>query len=118
MTSNTYKTQDIKLDLSGCQNRMAGVDSNNKKMLTLVQTYSVDTLSDWEKGLNDYITIMATYNIPTHIDRSCVALHLEVNNKNQMRLFMNKGFSQALAPALIDVNSELNKRSMWPVKYK
>ena len=31
---------------------------------------------------------------------------------------MNKGFSQALAPALIDVNSELNKRSMWPVKYK
>lgn len=118
MTINSYKTQDIKLDLSGCQNRMTGAGNNREKMLTLVQTYSLDTLRDWEKGLNEYITIMATYNIPTHIDRSCVALHLEVNNKNQMRLFMNKGFSQALAPALIDVNSELNKRSMWPVKYK
>ena len=117
MTINAYKTQDIKLDLSGCQNRMKGVNSYNEKMLTLVQTYSVNTLSDWEKGLNEYITIMATYNIPTHIDRSCVTLHLEVNSKNQMRLFMNNGFSHALAPALIDVNSELNKRSMWPVKY-
>lgn len=118
MTINAYKTQDIKLDLSGCQNRMTGADNCKQKMLTLVQTYSVDTLGDWKRGLNEYITIMSTYNIPTHIDRSCVALHLEVNNKNQMRLFMNNGFSQALAPALIDVNSELNKRSMWPVKYR
>ncbi len=117
MTINVYKTDNVVLDLSGCQNKMRGVHEKNEKMLTLVQTYSVDTLGDWKKGVLEYITIMATYNIPTHIDRSSVTIHLEVNEKNQMRLYMNNGFSYALAPALIDVNSELNKRSLWPVKY-
>lgn len=110
MTINVYKTDDVELDLSGCI---------GDKMLTLVQTYSDfdEALDDWKNGLNEYFTIMATYNIPAHLDRSKVRLHIEVNRQNQMRLYMNGGFCNALAPAFIDVDSELNKRSMWPMKY-
>lgn len=110
MIIKQYQTSDVTLDLSGCLN------DNVDRMLKLVQTFSANTLEDWESGNREYITEMASYKIPVYIDRKEVSLHLEVNSNNALHLFMNGAESHSMAPAKIDVNSELNKKSMWPVK--
>lgn len=110
MIVKQYHTKDIMLDLSGC------INDEEDRMLKLVQTFSISTLEDWEKGNREYITEMASYKIPAYIDRERVSLHLEVNNSNALRLFINGAISHSMAPTKIDVNSELNKKSMWPVK--
>lgn len=110
MIVKQYQTSDVTLDLSGCLN------DDEDRMLKLVQTFSANTLEDWESGNREYITEMASYKIPVYIDRKEVSLHLEVNSNNALHLFMNGAESHSMAPAKIDVNSELNKISMWPVK--
>lgn len=110
MIIKQYQTKDIELDLSGCLN------NDEDRMLKLVQTFSANTLVDWRSGNREYITEMASYIIPTYINMQKVNLHIEVDYHNALRLFMNGAVSSSMAPAKIDVNSELNKKSMWPVK--
>ena len=105
-----YQTMDVELDLSGCMNN----DENRK--LRLVQTYSTHTLEDWSKGNREYITEMSSYMIPAHIYKEKVKLHIEVDENNALWLYMNGSVSPSMPPTRIDVNSELNKKSMWPVK--
>ena len=45
-------------------------------------------------------------------------IKIEVDRDNRMRLFIDGAFTDSLAPSHIDVNSELNKRSMWPILYR
>jgi hypothetical protein len=105
MTVNEYETKNFSL---GC------IDN---KLLTLVQTYSLSTLEDWKAGNTEYITVMGTLSVPDRL-RSNVQLSLEVDKNNEMRLCLNSnGFTMPMSPDLIDVNSELNKKSMWPVKF-
>lgn len=106
MRVNEYETPEITCDISGC---------NGQRPLILVQSYSTDTLQDWNSGNHEYITVMEElYNLNEPRDSR---LMIAVDNENKMRLKINGAFTDTLAPSHIDVNSELNKKSMWPVMY-
>lgn len=75
----------------------------------------MDTLGDWKSGNHEYITVMEELHYLNEPKDS--RLMITVDNGNQMRLRINGAFTDTLAPSHIDVNSELNKKSMWPVKY-
>ena len=106
MRVNEYQTPEIICDISGC---------NGQRPLILVQSYSMDTLGDWKSGNHEYITVMEELHYLNEPKDS--RLMITVDNGNQMRLRINGAFTDTLAPSHIDVNSELNKKSMWPVKY-
>lgn len=106
MRVNEYVTEEIICDISGC---------DQQRPLILVQSYSMDTLNDWRNGSHEYITVMSElYNLQEPEDSR---LKITVDNMNKMRLIINGASTRTLAPSHIDVNSELNKKSMWPVMH-
>ena len=108
MVVNQYVTEEVVCDISGC--------IGNDRPLTLLQSYSQNTLDDWEKGNHEYITVMSQWRDLGGATAS--RIKIEVDGDNRMRLFIDGAFTDGLAPSYIDVNSELNKRSMWPILYR
>ena len=108
MIVNQYVTEEVVCDISGCQ--------GNDRPLTLVQSYSQNTLDDWKNENHEYITVMSQWRNLGGATASHIKI--EVDGDNRMRLFIDGAFTDSLAPSHIDVNSELNKRSMWPILYR
>lgn len=108
MIVNQYVTEEVVCDISGCQ--------GNDRPLTLVQSYSQNTLDDWKNENHEYITVMSQWRNLGGVTASHIKI--EVDGDNRMRLFIDGAFTDSLAPSHIDVNSELNKRSMWPILYR
>lgn len=108
MYINQYDTEAIKCDISGC--------NDGEHPLRLVQSYSADTLKDWNDGNHEYITVMSEWRNIQVSDSA--ELKIKVDENNEMSLSIDNAFTSGMAPARIDINSELNKRSMWPVIYK
>ena len=84
--------------------------------MILLQSYSNDTLNDWKNGNREYITVMSEWRNLQGGTNSLIKIKVDENN--QMRLYINNAFTDNLAPSHIDVNSELNKKSMWPFMQK
>ena len=88
----------------------------NPRITILVQSYSQNTLDDWINENHEYITVMSQWRNLGGATASHIKI--EVDRDNRMRLFIDGAFTDSLAPSHIDVNSELNKRSMWPILYR
>lgn len=107
MYINQYDTEPVRCDITGC--------NDGEHPLRLIQSYSADTLKDWNDGNHEYITVMSEWrNIQVN---ESAELKIRVDENNEMSLSIDNAFTAGLAPARIDINSELNKKSMWPVFY-
>lgn len=108
MNIKQYDTEETECDISGC--------NGNDRPLILLQSYSNNTLNEWKNGNREYITVMSEWRNLQGGTNSLIKIKVDENN--QLRLYINNAFTDNLAPSHIDVNSELNKKSMWPFMQK
>ena len=102
MTVKTYETEPITLNLSAT------------KQMILVQTYSRDTVEDWDSGKREYITEMARIDV-TVSNRSHVEVAVAVDENNSLSLLVNNVPRPNIAPTRVDIDNISTKMSLWPL---
>lgn len=102
MTVKTYETEPITLNLSAT------------KQMILVQTYSRDTVEDWDSGKREYITEMARIDV-TVSNRRHVEVAVAVDENNSLSLLVNNVPRPNIAPTRVDIDNISTKMSLWPL---
>lgn len=98
--------------------KCAFLDLRRCSMAYFIQTYSVNTAEDWDKGTREFITVMfqfAPESMVSNSDLTKVPIRIVVNERNEMFTYVGVNINEAMAPVVIDIeNNESFRRSMWP----
>lgn len=103
MLIRTYNTKPKKVNLS------------STREIVLVQTYSSDTLGDWNEKHLEYITEMFTCDVQSYGETN---ISIRVDENNGLTLIIGGAQSNPLPPAKIDLDSKSNIMSLWPMVRK
>lgn len=104
------------------------VNLKNSSSVTLVQTYLVTgrdpsdptrivsaTEDEWRKGNREYITVMSEFSTSAFPNPEQTHISIIVNDRNELILRVNGLESEPNVPTKIDINSESNIMSLWPM---
>ncbi len=104
------------------------VNLKNSSTVTLVQTYLVTgpdpkntarvvsaTEDEWRKGNREYITVMSEFSTSSFPNPEDTHISIIVNDRNELILRVNGLESEPNVPTKIDINSESNVMSLWPM---
>ncbi|MCM1452068.1 MAG: hypothetical protein NC102_07405 [Clostridium sp.] len=104
------------------------VNLKNSSTITLVQTYLANipsptdpnrTLSyterEWNKGNREYITVMSEFSTSSFPNPEETHISIMVNDRNELILRVNGLESEPTVHTKIDINSESNIMSLWPM---
>lgn len=91
------------------------IDLRWAKEIILVQTYSDNTALDWKRGRTEYISEMARYNVQAIPSLSKARVQLTVDSDGQMKISIPGMGDDAMNPTRVDVQSEDNRKSLWPM---
>lgn len=83
--------------------------------IILVQTYSDNTAIDWENGRTEYISEMARYRVDSLPDRRNARISLKVDESGRMEINIAGVGNATMNPARIDIQSDSNRMSLWPM---
>lgn len=104
---------------SGERNTKSELDLRNSSTAYFVQSYSDDTVRDWDEGRKDFITEMFQFNTQQVVtrpeDRRKVPVRIVVNEDGEMEFYAGNMHNEPSAPLKIDVTySKSFINSMWP----
>lgn len=91
------------------------IDCSATDTAQLIQTYSLDPAADKENGKTELITTISSYNVNANINKSQIAVRLQITRDNA--LWVSYGTTQldAKDPLMIDIlRDEQFKHSLWP----
>ncbi len=92
------------------------VNLKNSSSITLVQTYLTSTTEEeWKKGNREYITVMSEFSTSAFTNPEQTHISILVNDRNELILRVNGLESEPNVPTKIDINSESNIMSLWPM---
>lgn len=94
-------------------------NTNAAPILILVQTYlsAAETEKSWNEHNTDFITVMEEYDMAQLGNPSSLNAHLRLDKDNNILLYVNGCVSKGNAPKGVDLNSEVTRRSVWPVTF-
>lgn len=104
------------------------VNLKNSESITLVQTYLVTgpdpdnpaicvsaTEDEWKKGNREYISVMSEFSTSAFPNPEQTHISILVNERNELILRVNGLESEPNVHTKIDINSESNIMSLWPM---
>jgi len=92
------------------------VNLKNSSSITLVQTYLTSTTeAEWKKGNREYITVMSEFSTSAFPNPEQTHISILVNDRNELILRVNGLESEPNVPTKIDIKSESNVMSLWPM---
>lgn len=93
--------------------------TNAAPSLILVQTYlsAAETEKSWNEHKTDFMTVMEEYDMAELGNPTSLNAHLRIDKDNNIQLYVNGSVSKGNAPKGVDLNTEVTRRSVWPVTF-